>query len=187
MITLNITISKSRAFDEVQKSSGYVGKKSVSDKDPGAYERIAAVDAEREQLDRYWMEACTAATTAVSHWLSEATDQQLGHHYDPSRDYHVVLSMPSNWNDKLAHAVKEALMSYLVNMILIRWLMLAGSPDKAAAADAASALMLLDAYLLDRKRPSSRLSGGGDPGDDTSEGSVWVGTDLWIGTKIWGQ
>lgn len=172
MITLSITISKARVVDEVQMSSAYVGTKSVSEKDPDAYERIAAVDAEREQLERYWMEACTASTTAMSHWLVDVTDQMLGHHYDPTRDYHVELSLPSNWNDKLAHAVKEALMSHLINVILTRWLLLTGAPDmaKETAADAVSALKLLDAHLLDRKRPSSRLSGGSGSGGDGGGG-----------------
>ncbi len=63
-------------------------------------------------------------------------------------------------------------MSHLINVILTRWLLLTGAPDmaKETAADAVSALKLLDAHLLDRKRPSSRLSGGSGSGGDGGDG-----------------
>jgi len=173
-VTLNITINKSRVIDEVQKTAAYVGSKSISKDDPDAYERISTVDADREQLDRYWMEACSGMTTGVSHWLIAAADQMLGHHYDPSRDYHVELSLPSNWNTNLASATKEAVMSYLVNGIAAKWLLLVVANGNAAAQSAAAstgALALVHEHLLTRVRPSSRLAAGSGASGGDGQGS----------------
>ena len=54
-ITKDIQISKARVLDEVAKTTAYIGSKAVSEQDPGAYDRISAIDANREQLERYWM------------------------------------------------------------------------------------------------------------------------------------
>lgn len=178
--TLNITISKSRVMDEVQKTTEYIGKKATSEKDPDAYERISAVDADLEQLDRYWMEACSGATTDLSHWLIAADSQLLGHHYDPTRDYHVELSLPLNWQDNLAHATKEALMGYLVNIIVSKWLIITlPSQAEPQAASGAGCMALVSEHLLARKRPAGRLSGwngsggsGGGGGGGEEQGGI---------------
>lgn len=163
--TLSITINKSRVIDEAQKASAYIGKKLTTDKDPDAYERIAALDADREQLDRYWMEACDAATTSLSHWLVSVDDQMLGHHADLTRDYHAELSLPSNWNTHLASATKSALMSFIINSIVAKWCLLARSDAaEASAASAATSLSLVETHLMSRLRPASRTSGGGGGG-----------------------
>ena len=170
--TLSITISKSRVIDEAQKASAYIGKKLTNEKDPGAYERIAALDADREQLDIYWMEACNDATLGMGHWLIAVTDQMLGHHYDHTRDYHVELSLPSNWNTNLAGPTKEAVMSYLVNSVAAAWFLTTGEGNAyaQAAAKAAGRLLLIVDNLMARVRPASRLAGGGSSGGGDGSG-----------------
>jgi len=184
-ITVNIQVSKSRVFDEVQKTTEYIGHKSVSDQDPGAYERIAAIDANREQLDRYWMEACGDAAMLLDHWTASITSQVLTHHpeLDASHDFKVVLAMPTNWPNQYANTVREKVMSYLVNSIVTKWLLLvAPSQAEAYAALATGASQQISLLMLARMRPRPRKPSGGD-----SEGSMWDGSAIWVGSNTWGK
>lgn len=154
-MTYNIQISKARVIDEVQKTTEYIGSKAMSDQDPNAYTRIGAVDADREQLDRYWMEACTSLTTSLGRWLADADSQRLSHHYEAGRDYRVTLSMPSNWNNAMSDAVQESMASYLVNQILSKWCILARSDAaETHAIQAAANLEDIQRKLNRRVKPS---------------------------------
>lgn len=184
VITQNIQISKARVMDEVAKATAYIGSKAVSEQDPGAYERIATTDANLEELDRYWMEGCTAASLLLDHWLTDQTSQVLSHHPEigTARDYNVTLGMPTNWNFAYLTNVKEALLSYLVNSIVTKWLLRTHKQDAAAyAALVEDAARQISQLMLIRKRPPLRAS------SSSGDGELWGGQQLWGGPQLWGQ
>lgn len=181
-ITYNIQISKARVFDEVAKTTEYIGSKAVSDQDPGAYERIAAIDANREQLDRYWTEACNGATRAMSHWVTSVRSQALTHHPEigNDRDYLMALAMPTNWDNAYLPVVEETLLSYLVNSIVAQWLQIVQPAQASAyAAMASGGERLLGQMMLYRKRPTPRRSG-----QNTDDG-LWHRADIWHRDELW--
>lgn len=179
-ITLNIEVSKARVLDEVQKTTAYIGAKAMSEQDPGAYERVAAVDANREQLDRYWMKACSDATMMLDHWVMTARSQVLSHHPEIGEEanYKVTLALPTNWNDAYSKTIEELLMSYLVNSIMAKWLMIVKKEDAAAYANLAIGTgQQITQLLLIRKRPVRRSSTGDD--------GLWHGSDVWVRAEMW--
>lgn len=183
-ITYNIQISKARVLDEVQKTSAYIGSKAMSAQDPGAYERVAAVDANREQLDRFWMEACDDLSLLLSHWIVSVTSQMLAHHPEigAANDYKVTLAMPTNWNDAYLSPLKEALMSYLVNSIVTKWLLITKKEDAESYAALASGTALqISQMLLERKRPSKRSPSNAGHSDLWGESStLWGESGYWV-------
>ena len=182
-ITYNIQVSKARVFDEAQKTSAYIGSKAMSAQDLGAYERVAAVDANREQLDRYWMEACDDLSLLLSHWIVSVTSQVLAHHPEigAASDYRVTLAMPTNWNDAYLSPLKEALMSYLVNSVVAKWLLITmPSQAESYAALASGTALQISQMLLERKRPSKR-----SPSNVDGEGAEWIATDVWDQSTTW--
>lgn len=188
-ITVNIQVSKARVFDEVLKTTEYIGHKAVSDQDRGAYERIAAIDANREQLDRYWMEACGDVAMLLDHWTVSITSQVLSHHpeMDAAHDFRVTLAMPTNWPNQYVNTVREKVMSYLANSIVTKWLLLAmPTQAEAYAALATGASQQISQLMLIRQRPAMRSSGGGGGGGDTDgEGSTWITSDIWNQSTTW--
>lgn len=188
-ITVNIQVSKARVFDEVQKTTEYIGHKAVSDQDPGAYERIAAIDANCEQLDRYWMEACGDVATWLDHWTVSITSQVLSHHpeMDAAHDFKATLAMPTNWPSQYVNTVREKVMSYLVNSIVTKWLLLTmPSQAEAYAALATGASQQISQLMLIRQRPAMRSSGGGGGGGGTDgEGLTWITSDIWNQSTTW--
>lgn len=177
-ITVNIQVSKQRVMDEVAKTTAYIGSKSVSDQDPGAYDRIATTDANREQLDRYWMEACSGASLLLDHWMVSVTSQVLTHHPELGNDYRAVLSMPTNWPSQYQTTLHEALTSYMVNYIVSKWLLVTmPTQAEAYAALASGSAGQVEQIMLLRKRPLKRSSSG--------ENAMWVTTDTWEQTSTW--
>lgn len=184
-ITVNIQINKARVMDEVAKTTAYIGKKSTTEEDPGAFNRVATTDANREQLDRYWMEGCSGASLLLDHWMKSVDTQVLTHHPELDRDYKATLAMPTNWPSQYQTTLHEALTSYLVNFIVSKWLLIAmPSQAEAYAALASGAGLQIESILLMRQRPTPRRSV--KPGDDV-EGNTWNGSAIWVGTNVWGQ
>lgn len=124
---ITINIDKQSVFDEVNKTSGYIGAKS---QDLAQYDRTALVQANDEQLDRFWDEACSLATTTLAQWLmSDGSDDD---------HYNVVLRPSAAWNNALQSSVEMSLKGYLVNSILAKWLMIVGSTQVDGYAKLAS-------------------------------------------------
>lgn len=173
-ITLDINISKARVLDEVAKTAAYIGKKSTNEQDAGAYDRISAVDADREQLDRYWMESCASVNKAMDHWVAGASDQRLTHHAELDRDFITTLKLPSNWNSAYTNTVSEVITAYLIDSIVSHWLMLVGHKEAPNYGALAAALLdQLQNILLSRKRPVRRNS------ETEEDSNLWGGPQLW--------
>ena len=180
-ITITIQVSKARVLDEVAKTTAYIGQKATSEQDPDAYNRIATTDANREQLDRYWMEACSGVTMLLDHWVVSVRSQILSHHPElgVEADYKAVLALPTNWNNAYENAISELIISYLVNAIVAKWLMKTQPKDAPAyAALAEGAGKQITQLLLIRKRPTPRRSGTADDG-------LWHRADVWHRNEPW--
>lgn len=181
MIDYNILIRKSLVVDEVKKTSAYIGKKLTNADDPGAFERVALVDANEEQLDRYWTEACSAATLALSHWQIIVKEQPV-HAGD---DYNVTLRLPDNWNATLGSSLQAAVASYLENMMLTQWLMLVDRADvESHTALAARAMAEVGRIILERVRPVRRPRP--KPGSDVvTDDRCWHDELRWYDINLW--
>lgn len=179
-ITYNIQVSKQRVMDEVAKTTAYIGSKSMSAEDPGAYLRIASIDADREQLDRYWMEACSGASLLLDHWMVSVTTQVLTHHPELDNDYKAVIAMPTNWPSQYLTTLNESLISYMVNYIVSKWLLIVlPAQAEGYAALASGEAGQVSQLLLVRKRPIPRRSG------PSVDDGLWYGADIWYGADQW--
>lgn len=179
-ITLDITVSKLRVLDEVAKTTAYIGSKAMKAEDPGAYERVANVDADREQLERYWMEACSDVDLLLDEWVMSSTTQVLTHHPELDRDYKAVVLMPSNWPTAYSSGVKEAVMSCLVNSIVAKWLLITHKQDAEAYATLAAAEgQKIKELLLSRRRPRKRRP------CEAGDGELWGDSEQWGGPQQW--
>lgn len=180
VITQNIQVSKARVMDEVAKATAYIGQKAVSQQDPDTYERIATTDANREELDRYWMEACSGASLLLDHWMVSVTTQLLTHHPELDNDYKAVIAMPTNWQSQYLTTLHESLISYMVNYIVSKWLLIVlPAQAEGYAAQASGASGQVSQLLLVRKRPIPRRSG------PNADDGLWYGADLWHGADQW--
>lgn len=179
-ITIDIQINKARVLDEVAKTTAYIGSKSMSEQDPGAYERVANIDADREQLDRYWMESCSDASLLLDHWATLITSQVLTHHPELGNDYKATLAMPTNWPSQYKYTLQEALMSYLVNSIVAKWLLITlPSQAETYATLASGKAAQVQQLMLTRMRQKARSS------SPSADDGLWHRADVWHRAELW--
>ena len=148
---ITIGIKKADIYEEVTKTTSYMGAKSDAD---GAYDKVRTVDGDGDMLDRFWDEACSALTavmkefvTAISKQVSAAND---GINY--------TLTLPANWDGIVDDGKSEELTndssSYLVNYIVGKWLQFIQREEAEKYLTEASGLLLvINKAIYRRKRP----------------------------------
>lgn len=118
MITITLTVSKAKVYDEVAKTTSYTGNAMDDEK---AYDRIFADDNDREMLERFWVEACNGATEQFKPFLTSVTSQPISHGVELGVNYEVTLELSSMFDPTLQNSIETSLHSYFVAMIVAKW------------------------------------------------------------------
>ena len=115
---LTIKILKADVMAEVDKTSAYVGAKTITQDGGNLYYNISTIKEDAEMLERYWREACSDVAAVAKEFLksAETTDE----------DWTLTLGMPAKYNTGFNEVLKNRVFSYIVRAILIRWLLLCG-------------------------------------------------------------
>ena len=140
-----LTINKADVLKEVNKTTGYIGTKMEEDK--SAYGRIATTEENEEILDRFWDEACTAATDVFKPFISSFSSDIT--------KYEVNLNMPSSFDSNLTPSMVISMFSYFVSYIISRWNKFSNKAEvESYAADALGAMDDVRKKLYWRKKPT---------------------------------
>jgi len=140
MTTILLIVRKKDVMAEVSKTTAYIGAKATGDET--AYYRLSTSKGDEEMLERFWTEACAAATNSLKHWISTAASTSgTGIPATDEEDYTLSLDMPSNFNAALADTMQGELANYALQSVLSKWLALAGSDAAEQYATLATATM----------------------------------------------
>lgn len=137
MIETTLTVDRDEVFEEVKKTSSYTGRKIDEAAAPAegqetAYDRIRTTDATKEQLERFFSEAASMATTYMQKYITSISD---------TNNYVVVLSLTDRWDSKLAPSMNKSLFSYFVSFILSRWFKISNKEEADTYMADATAMM----------------------------------------------
>lgn len=108
-----------RVYDEVAQTTSYTGAKMQGD--VGAYERIFTTDDDRLMLERFWVEACNAATEQFKPFLVSVSEQSEGQRVDLEHNYEVQLELSSSFDTSLTGSIETSLFSFFVSFIISKW------------------------------------------------------------------
>lgn len=114
MKTMSVNISKQKVYDEVAKTTSYIGAKSVSEN--VAYNNVFTTDDDSIMLDRFWNEAGSDILSRLSRYV------QSGSFDTDSGDFSVTFRLSSRCNDSLTATAGNPLFSYFVNYITGKWM-----------------------------------------------------------------
>lgn len=152
MITISLSVNKVRVYDEVAKTTAYVGSKMTEDE--GAYSRIFTTDDDRMMLERFWVEACSAATETFKPFIVSVSDQPESHGVELERNYDITLELSSAFDERLKDSIETSLFSFFVASIVSKWCKFSNKSDaEGYGNDADNAILDIESKIYYRRKP----------------------------------
>ncbi len=128
---ITLTISKPDVLKEVAQTTSYTGAKKVGD--DGALDRIATVDEDQPELQRFWDESrAEVAQTFIRLLANEGMSGD---------NYQLKLNVSVSFDMSLLPSMQLGLFSYFVQNITGKWYVFTNKEEAGAFADRGSALL----------------------------------------------
>lgn len=148
MVNLSISITKSSIYEEVAKTTAYIGGKSLDANGKSLYDQVFVTDADKEMLEGFWDDAINDVSIALDSVLATETSVS-------GEEEVFGLRVSSLFKGSLVKTLETTAFSYVVNKIVAEWCLVV-SKDKAEdyLSKANALLVKIDAILYMRKRPT---------------------------------
>ena len=134
MADLVITIKRSDVYEEVAKTTAYIGAKNKLEDGKSAFDQVFVTDADLTMIERLFNESMDSLRNVLKRFISDVS---------------VVdgiitwqLEMPSRFDDNLLSSINSSVNSFLVNSIIGKWCEITANDKVKEYADNAAALLL---------------------------------------------
>ena len=134
MADLVITIKRSDVYEEVAKTTAYIGAKNKLEDGKSAFDQVFVTDADLTMIERFFNESMDALRNVLKRFISG------GSGVDGTITWQ--LEMPSRFDDNLLSSINSSVNSFLVNSIIGKWCEIAANDKANEYADNAASLLL---------------------------------------------
>ena len=134
MADLVITIKRSDVYEEVAKTTAYIGAKNKLEDRKSAFDQVFVTDADLTMIERFFNESLDALRNVLKRFISG------GSGVDGTITWQ--LEMPSRFDDNLLSSINSSVNSFLVNSIIGKWCEITANDKVKEYADNAAALLL---------------------------------------------
>ena len=134
MADFTLTIKKNDIYEEVAKTTAYIGKKATVDDGKSAFDQIFVTEADLAMIERFFNESLDALRNVLKRFISG------GSGVDGTINWE--LEMPSRFDGNLLSSINSSANSFLVNSIIGKWCEIAANEKVKEYADNAAALLL---------------------------------------------
>ena len=135
MADLIITIKKSDVFEEVAKTTAYIGAKNKLDDGKSAFDQVFVTDADLAMIERFYNESVDTLMNLLKRFIEEVNGEE--------GNINWKLSLSSRFDIKMEPSIIRSASSYLVNSIVGKWCEIT-APDKVKEYAENAAALLLD-------------------------------------------
>ena len=134
MADSTLTIKKSDVYEEVAKTTAYIGAKNKLEDGKSAFDQVFVTDADLTMIERFFNESMDALRNVLKRFISD------GSGVDGTITWQ--LEMPSRFDDNLLESIKSSANSFLVNSIIGKCCEITANDKVKEYADNAAALLL---------------------------------------------
>lgn len=134
MADLIITIKRSDVYEEVAKTTAYIGAKNKLEDGKTAFDQVFVTDADLTMIERFYNESVDALRNALKRFIAGESVE------DGSTKW--TLEMSSRFDDNLLSSINSSANSFLVNSIIGKWCEITANDKVKEYADNATALLL---------------------------------------------
>ena len=135
MADLIITIKKSDVYEEVAKTTAYIGAKNKLDDGKSAFDQVFVTDADLAMIERFYNESVDTLMNLLKRFIEEVNGEE--------GNINWKLSLSSRFDIKMEPSIIRSASSYLVNSIVGKWCEIT-VPDKVKKYAENAAALLLD-------------------------------------------
>ena len=134
MADLVITIKRSDVYEEVAKTTAYIGAKNKLEDGKSAFDQVFVTDADLTMIERFFNESLDALRNVLKRFISGGSGV--------GGTITWQLEMPSRFDDNLLESINSSANSFLVNSIIGKWCEITANDKVKEYADNAAALLL---------------------------------------------
>ena len=134
MANFTLTITKSDIYEEVAKTTAYIGAKNKLEDGKSAFDQVFVTDADLTMIERFFNESLDALRNVLKRFISGGSE------VDGTITWQ--LEMPSRFDDNLLSSINSSANSFLVNRIIGKWCEITANDKVKEYADNAAALLL---------------------------------------------
>ena len=147
-----LTIKKSDVYEEVAKTTAYIGAKNKLEDGKSAFDQVFVTDADLTMIERFFNESLDALRNVLKRFISG------GSGVDGTITWQ--LEMPSRFDDNLLESINSSSNSFLVNSIIGKWCEITANDKVKVYADNAAALLLdiKDKAFFKKKPKRTKIS-----------------------------
>lgn len=133
MADLTISIKKSDVYEEVAKTTAYIGAKNKLEDGKSAFDQVFVTDADLAMIERFYNESVDMLMNLLKRFVAELNSE--------NGNINWKLSMSDRFDNNLGTSITRSSTSFLVNSIIGKWCEIT-APDKVKEyADNAAALL----------------------------------------------
>lgn len=147
-----LTIKKSDVYEEVAKTTAYIGAKNKLEDGKSAFDQVFVTDADLTMIERFYNESVDALRNVLKRFLTGETEEE--------GSTKLTLEMPSRFDDNLLSSINSSANSFLVNSIIGKWCEITANDKVKEYADNAAALLLdiKDKAFFKKKPTRTKIS-----------------------------
>jgi hypothetical protein len=152
MADSTLTIKKSDVYEEVAKTTAYIGAKNKLEDGKSAFDQVFVTDADLTMIERFFNESLDALRNVLKRFISGGSE------VDGTITWQ--LEMPSRFDDNLLSSINSSANSFLVNRIIGKWCEITANDKVKEYADNAAALLLdiKDKAFFKKKPTRTKIS-----------------------------
>ena len=134
MADFTLTIRKNDIYEEVAKTTAYIGKMTTVEDGKSAFDQIFVTEADLTMIERFFNESLDALRNVLKRFISGGSGA------DGTISWN--LDMPSRFDDNLLSSINSSANSFMVNSIIGKWCEITANDKVKEYADNAAALLL---------------------------------------------
>lgn len=149
MADSTLTITKSDVYEEVAKTTAYIGAKNKLEDGKSAFDQVFVTDADMTMIERFFNESLDALRNVLKRFISGGSGAD--------GTITLQLKMTSRFDDNLLESIKSSANSFLVNSIICKWCEITANDKVKEYADNAAALLLdIKEKAFFKKKPTRK-------------------------------
>lgn len=113
MADLTISIKKSDVYEEVAKTTAYIGAKNKLEDGKSAFDQVFVTDADLAMIERFYNESVDILMNLLKRFVAELNSE--------NGNINWKLSMSDRFDSNLGTSITRSATSFLVNSIIGKW------------------------------------------------------------------